>query len=61
MQLFLYWRYFVSVAHVYYKPGTKKRILLRLFGTILQTLDTYVTLLISRYKVLRTFFKPFKL
>ena len=61
MQLFPYWVYFVSIAHVYYKSGTKKHILLRLSGTTLQTSDTYIILFISRYKVLRTFFNTFKL
>lgn len=61
MQLFPYWISFVSITHVYYKPGTKKHILLRLSGTTLQTSDTYIILVISTYKVLRTFFNPFEL
>lgn len=41
MYLFSYWIYFLSIAYVYCKPGTKKHILLRLSGTILKSSDIF--------------------
>lgn len=41
MHFFPYWLYFVSIADVYCKPGTKKHTLLRLSGPNLKSSDFF--------------------